>query len=98
MGVRDKGSHSSSLYPEFFTVMHFATACPAPLPNKKLTSGQPLGGMSACRLGGQAALGLEGEQSTLECCFWKAIPRSGSPWPWLTDKALGLVTYPRSWG
>ena len=44
--------------------------------NKKLTAGQPMGGLNAHRLGGHSvlSLGLEGEQSTLECCFWKAVP------------------------
>lgn len=80
-------------------ILHGDSFC-LPEKKKRLTPGQPMGGSSACRLGGQAtlSLGLEGEQSTLECCFWMAIPRSGSPWPWLTDKgleALGSVTGPR---
>lgn len=49
VGVREEVTIHSLFYPEFSTVTHSAT----PLrPNKKLNPGQPLGGMSACRLGG----------------------------------------------
>lgn len=49
---------------------------PAPIP------AQTVGDKSACWWGGQAALcclRLEREQSTLECCFWEAAPRSCGP-------------------
>lgn len=41
-----------------------------------------MGDKSACWPGGQAApccLGLEGEQSILKCCFWKAALSSCGP-------------------
>lgn len=62
--------------PEPFILTHFCHW------SQRLTPGQSVGDKSVCWLRGQASpccLGLEGEQSILECGFWEAAWRSRRP-------------------